>query len=118
MSQQRKLEQSAKAESVRARDRSKDELLRLLEEPTDGPPPPQAGPEAAEAYFLSEVAAGEQLTLSGPSKYAEAAVHFFRALSVYPAPTELMGIYRKVRPRIASASQLIAPRRSRPRSSS
>lgn len=35
---------------------------------------------------------------TGPENYAEAAVCFFKALKVYPAPAELVMVYQKTIP--------------------
>ena len=36
--------------------------------------------------------------LKGPDHYVDAAVCFFKALRVYPVPTELIGIYERTQP--------------------
>jgi import receptor subunit TOM20 len=48
-----------------------------------------------EAYFLTQVADGEQLTSQGPQFYLPAAMAFYRALRIYPNPVDLLGIYQK-----------------------
>ncbi|KAJ3754171.1 hypothetical protein EV360DRAFT_96701 [Lentinula raphanica] len=55
-------------------------------------------PEQKEAYFMTQVSAGEQLALQGPMFYLPAALSFYRALRVYPSPVELMMIYQKTVP--------------------
>ena len=112
--QQSKLDKSVKAESTRRRNASENELRRRLDQ--EDPSAALAGgssPESQEAYFLEQVGQGEQLVLRGPNEYANAAVHFFRALKVYPAPHELLNIYQKVRDVTLSTAD--APRLNRRR---
>ncbi|KAJ8657262.1 hypothetical protein O0I10_007078 [Lichtheimia ornata] len=54
--------------------------------------------EAKEQYFMSQVAAGEQLCNAGPEFYEQAVLPFYKALKVYPAPLELIMIYQKTVP--------------------
>jgi len=56
------------------------------------------GAEAKEKYFMDNVAMGEQLCARGPGYDLPAAMSFFRALRVYPAPLELIMIYQKTVP--------------------
>ncbi|TFK60797.1 hypothetical protein BDN72DRAFT_904666 [Pluteus cervinus] len=60
----------------------------------DGP----KSPEEREGYFMSQVGMGEQLSLQGPAFHLPAAVCFFKALRVYPAPVKLIMIYQKTVP--------------------
>jgi mitochondrial import receptor subunit TOM20 len=72
-------------------------------------------PQEKEAYFMSHVSMGEQLSAQGiccffsmhtvrqmlflgPNFYLAAAMSFYRALRVYPAPVELIVIYQKTVP--------------------
>jgi mitochondrial import receptor subunit TOM20 len=71
-------------------------------------------PQEKEAYFMSHVSMGEQLSAQGiryllfacslinswigPDFYLAAAMSFYRALRVYPAPVELIVIYQKTVP--------------------
>ncbi|KAF5333360.1 hypothetical protein D9611_002674 [Ephemerocybe angulata] len=50
--------------------------------------------EEREAYFMNQISMGETLAAQGPSFYVPAAIAFFRALRIYPAPAELIGIYQ------------------------
>ncbi|KAG6910154.1 hypothetical protein DXG01_012913 [Tephrocybe rancida] len=59
---------------------------------------PPTSPDEREAYFMQQVGAGEQLAARGPQFYLEAAMAFYRALRVYPAPMELIVIYEKTVP--------------------
>lgn len=113
--QQTHLEKSVKAESNRRRNASENELRRRLDQEDIAGLPAGTSPEQQESYFLEQVGQGEQLVLRGPSEYANAAVHFFRALKVYPAPQELLGIYQKVRQ--TASLQVDARRRNRRRCS-
>ena len=51
-----------------------------------------------EAFFTAQLQRGETLFRMGPKGEAEAAVCFFRALKVYPAPMELLVIFQKTVP--------------------
>ncbi|KAH6632015.1 mitochondrial outer membrane translocase complex, subunit Tom20 domain-containing protein [Chaetomium tenue] len=53
-----------------------------------------ASAEEKEAYFLEQVQAGEILG-ADPSKGLEAALAFYKALKVYPKPSDLISIYDK-----------------------
>jgi len=54
--------------------------------------------EEKEAYFMNEVARGEQLSQEG-SDNVEAALCFYKALKVYPQPSDLITIYDKTVPK-------------------
>nr|GAT58491.1 predicted protein [Mycena chlorophos] len=68
------------------------EALKAIEEE------PKPGPEMRENYFMSQVAMGEQLAARGEAFVLPAALSFYRALAVYPSPSELLGIYQKTVP--------------------
>ncbi|KAI7854731.1 mitochondrial outer membrane translocase complex, subunit Tom20 domain-containing protein [Circinella umbellata] len=55
-------------------------------------------PEEREKYFMAQVSAGETLCAQGEAYYNEAVLPFYKALKVYPAPMELLGIYQKTIP--------------------
>ena len=50
--------------------------------------------ENKEQSFIEEVTAAEKLA-SLPDREIDAAIHFYRALSVYPEPTAILEIYQK-----------------------
>lgn len=50
-----------------------------------------------EEFFMEQVATGEQLA-NNPGTKVEAALRFYKALAVYPNPTDIMGIYQKTVP--------------------
>ncbi|KAL8743166.1 MAG: hypothetical protein Q9190_004450 [Brigantiaea leucoxantha] len=54
--------------------------------------------EEKEAYFMNEVGRGEVLCQS-ESTHVEAALCFYKALKVYPQPTDLIQIYDKTVPK-------------------
>ncbi|KAG0332235.1 hypothetical protein BG000_010222, partial [Podila horticola] len=54
--------------------------------------------EAREKFCMEQLSAGEALFTSGPEGYEMAAVCFFKALKVYPAPAELVMVYQKTIP--------------------
>ncbi|CAK7905485.1 mitochondrial import receptor subunit Tom20p [[Candida] anglica] len=47
-----------------------------------------------ENFFMQQVALGEQLG-SLPNKKIDAAICFYKALAVYPNPTDILGIYQR-----------------------
>lgn len=47
-----------------------------------------------ESFFMQQVALGEQLATL-PDKKIEAALCFYKALAVYPNPTDILGIYQR-----------------------
>lgn len=50
-----------------------------------------------EEFFMEQVATGEQLS-NNPDTKIDAALRFYKALAVYPNPTDIMGIYQKTVP--------------------
>lgn len=50
-----------------------------------------------ESYFMQQVSLGEQLA-NDPSQKIEAALCFYKALAVYPNPTDILGIYQRTIP--------------------
>ncbi|RDW69526.1 hypothetical protein BP6252_08546 [Coleophoma cylindrospora] len=54
--------------------------------------------EEKEAYFMNEVARGESLSSEGTDN-VEAALCFYKALKVYPQPSDLVTIYDKTVPK-------------------
>ncbi|KAK4046682.1 mitochondrial import receptor subunit tom20 [Microbotryomycetes sp. JL201] len=54
--------------------------------------------EGREQFFLEQLAMGEQLAARSPEFYVAAAIAFFKALKVYPAPQELIMILQKTQP--------------------
>ncbi|PKI82720.1 mitochondrial import receptor subunit tom20 [Malassezia vespertilionis] len=58
-----------------------------------------AGVQERESFFMEQVAVGEALFAQGPSYHVPAAMAFFKALKVYPAPVELVMIYQKAVPK-------------------
>lgn len=50
-----------------------------------------------EEFFMEQVATGEQLA-NNPDTKIDAALRFYKALAVYPNPTDIMGIYQKTVP--------------------
>ncbi|KAH8728771.1 mitochondrial outer membrane translocase complex, subunit Tom20 domain-containing protein [Phaeosphaeriaceae sp. PMI808] len=55
-------------------------------------------PEDVEPYFMQEVAQGEAMVQKGADN-VEAALCFYRALKVYPAPRDLINVYDKTVPK-------------------
>ncbi|KAA8896027.1 mitochondrial outer membrane translocase complex, subunit Tom20 domain-containing protein [Sphaerosporella brunnea] len=84
-------QQHAASESQRERLREAVRLAQAEGFPTDV--------EEKEAYFMTEVARGEALCAEGPDSAIEAALCFYRALKVYPQPSDLISIYDKTVPK-------------------
>ncbi|CAH6718579.1 mitochondrial import receptor subunit Tom20p [[Candida] jaroonii] len=64
----------------------------LIEDLEQNPIPTELSQK--EEFFMKQVAAGEQLALQ-PTKKVEAAICFYKALVVYPNPTDILGVYQK-----------------------
>ncbi|KAB5593186.1 hypothetical protein CTheo_3349 [Ceratobasidium theobromae] len=60
--------------------------------------PLPSGSDQREKYFMECVSAGERMINEGPALEVPAALSFYRALRVYPAPLELITIYQKTLP--------------------
>lgn len=69
------------------------QMKQILEESLKEEPLPTS-PAEKEQYFMTQVTQGEQLA-SIPGNEIPAAIAFYRALSVYPNPTDILGIYQK-----------------------
>lgn len=68
----------------------------LAESKALGPLP--TTPQEKHEFFMVEVQKGEDLGSAGPSNYATAAAHFYRALQVYPDQIELAMIFQRSLP--------------------
>jgi len=90
--QARAAKEEAEAHTHKQREAIKKAIQEAKEEgfPTDV--------EEKEAYFMNEVARGEQLSQDG-SDNVEAALCFYKALKVYPQPSDLISIYDKTVPK-------------------
>lgn len=65
----------------------------LIESMKDGEVPP-ADPAEKERFFMTQVTMGEQLS-AVPGNELNAAIHFYKALSIYPNPTDILNIYQR-----------------------
>ncbi|KAF9205275.1 hypothetical protein BGZ49_004250 [Haplosporangium sp. Z 27] len=54
--------------------------------------------EEREKFCMEQLSAGEALFTRGPEGYDMAAICFYKALKVYPAPSELVMVYQKTIP--------------------
>ncbi|KAG0325244.1 hypothetical protein BGZ99_000899 [Dissophora globulifera] len=54
--------------------------------------------EEREKFCMEQLSAGESLFTQGPENYGTAAICFYKALKVYPAPAELVMVYQKTIP--------------------
>lgn len=68
------------------------EIQELIETSIQESPLP-SGIQAREQFFITEVSRADELLNS--NNYIEAALAFYRALLVYPQPTDLLGFYEK-----------------------
>lgn len=92
----RKLKRHAEQEKM-AKEEAKQEKLKrvneiLIAELTKDPLPQD--PAQREATFSSNVELGEKLA-AVPGNELESAMKFYKALSVYPNPSDLLGIYQR-----------------------
>ncbi|PSK39923.1 hypothetical protein C7M61_001734 [Candidozyma pseudohaemuli] len=55
--------------------------------------PPPSDVQQKELYFLEQISMGERLS-PDPSLELEAAMCFYKALAVYPNPTDVLGVYK------------------------
>lgn len=69
------------------------QVKQVLEESLRDEPLP-TNPTEKETYFMTQVTQGEQLA-AVPGNEIPAALAFYRALSVYPNPTDILSIYQK-----------------------
>ena len=90
-SKQQKLKAKKDAESKQ----SKLEAVKaaLIEDLKENPIPTELSER--EAFFMEQVATGEEMTKDDPTG---AAICFYKALAVYPNPTDILGIYQKTVP--------------------
>ncbi|KAI9679472.1 MAG: hypothetical protein M1817_005494 [Caeruleum heppii] len=90
--QDRAAKEEAEAHGARQRQAVKAAIAEAQEEgfPTDV--------EEKEAYFMNEVARGEGMCSEG-SDPVDAALCFYKALKVYPQPSDLMSIYDRTVPK-------------------
>lgn len=93
--------QSTKAAKREQKAAQKEEALLIEKAVKDASTPGvlPSGVQEKEAFFMEQVAAGEALFAQGPAYNVPAAIAFFRALKVYPAPVELVMIYQKAVPK-------------------
>lgn len=90
--QARVAKEAAEAHTVRQRQA----IAQAVEEAKDEGFPTDV--EEREAYFMQEVARGESLSGEGTDN-VEAALCFYKALKVYPQPSDLITIYDKTVPK-------------------
>ncbi|KAF3989345.1 hypothetical protein FT663_03098 [Candidozyma haemuli var. vulneris] len=63
----------------------------LFAEVIANPPPVDAA--SKENYFLEQISTGERLS-PAPGKQLQAALSFYKALAVYPNPTDVLNVYQ------------------------
>lgn len=87
--------QHAKAEEATRKSKMLAVKTALVEDLAQNPIPTDLAKK--EEFFMEQVASGEQLA-NNPDTKIEAALRFYKALAVYPNPTDIMGIYQKTVP--------------------
>lgn len=87
---QRKQEQLEKEQAKQSR---LQEIKDFLKEELSTNPIP-SDPTQIESVFAANVELGERLSMA-PGNEMEAAAKFYKALTVYPKPTDLLGIYQR-----------------------
>lgn len=65
----------------------------LIQSMKEGPAIPTDAAEK-ERFFMTQVTQGEQLS-AAPGEELNAAIHFYKALSIYPNPTDILNIYQR-----------------------
>lgn len=84
-------------QAAKAQEQSKksklDEIKKALADDLEANPIPTDLAEK-ESFFMQQVALGEQLGQL-PDKKVDAAICFYKALAVYPNPTDILGIYQR-----------------------
>lgn len=93
--QQKEQKQAAKAQEESKKSKMLAVKKALTEDLAQNPLPTDLSKK--EEFFLENVAIGEQLA-NDPNSKIEAALKFYKALAVYPNPTDIMGIYHKTLP--------------------
>jgi import receptor subunit TOM20 len=88
-------ERQAAQQAAKTRAQTAEQLKAAILEIQREPAPDQANQEQ---YFMEQLSIAEQLASRGPAAHVEAAKHFYKALKVYPVPTELIAIYEKTQP--------------------
>lgn len=68
-------------------------IISKLNESLEKDPLP-TGVERQQVYFMEQVGNGERLAAS-PDSEEDAAIHFYKALAVYPSPAELLTVLQK-----------------------
>lgn len=87
--------QAAKAQEASRKNRMLEVKKALAEDLAANPIPTDLAKK--EEFFMEQVATGEQLA-KNPDTKIDAALRFYKALAVYPNPTDIMGIYQKTVP--------------------
>lgn len=117
MKENRHLARAAEAQATQAAQKDTVRLKAAVNAIINDPAANNLSMQESEQYFLEHVAMGESLANKGPLKgfrvgdshlprafrtgpqfEVEAAVAFFKALKVYPAPHELIQIYQRTLP--------------------
>lgn len=93
--QQKEQKQAQKAQEADKKSKMLAVKKALTEDLAQNPLPTDLSKK--EEFFLENVALGEQLA-NDPLSKIEAALKFYKALAVYPNPTDIMGIYHKTLP--------------------
>lgn len=88
-----KQQKAAKKENEESKKSKLDAIRTALAADLEANPIP-TNLQQKEEFFMQQVALGEQLATL-PNKEIEAALCFYKALAVYPNPTDILGIYQR-----------------------
>ncbi|KAF9915400.1 hypothetical protein FBU30_002029 [Linnemannia zychae] len=94
--ERKRAEKLAKAEAKRLADKSTEDIEDFLASVTEDDFPTSM--EEREKFCMAQLSAGEELFVKGPENYSQAAICFYKALKVYPAPAELVMVFQKTIP--------------------
>ncbi|KAF9131804.1 hypothetical protein BGX30_012935 [Mortierella sp. GBA39] len=92
----KRAEKLAKTEAKRLTEESTQDIEEFLASVTEEDFP--ASMEEREQFCMAQLSAGEELFVKGPENYSKAAICFYKALKVYPAPAELVMVFQKTIP--------------------
>ncbi|CAL9732415.1 mitochondrial import receptor subunit Tom20p [Monosporozyma unispora] len=93
----KKQRKEAKQKENASQKAKQEEIVRFLTNELVKDPPSNASPENVQTLFMTYVSEGEKLCTI-PGEEMNAAVKFYKALTIYPRPGDLLNIYEKTIP--------------------
>ncbi|KAF9095362.1 hypothetical protein BGX23_000588 [Mortierella sp. AD031] len=94
--ERKRAEKVAKAEAKKLSEQSAQDIEEFLATVKEEDFPTSM--EEREKFCMAQLSAGEELFMKGPEHYSLAAICFYMALKVYPAPAELVMVFQKTIP--------------------